>query len=299
MNLKTTNSREDIPEAGMVSSIRDALDWADKCLSGAGINTPRRDAEVLLSHVTGIETIFLYLDALKEIDGGRMAVYKDMIEQRSQRIPLDYIRGYADFMGMKIEVGRDTLVPRPETELLVEKALEILSVKQCADVLDIGTGSGNIALALAKMSGCRVLAIEKSAAAAGIAEKNAVRNGLQDKIVIAIVSMEDYFANTHTQKFDMIVSNPPYVKETEYSELEKEVKEEPREALVAGIDGLIYIRMILENSMGLLKPGGSVFIEIGYGQKDEVEQIAVKAGYTKRSFIKDYSGIYRILSVSI
>jgi release factor glutamine methyltransferase len=283
-------------------------------LTGLGIDDANREAELIISHCLGVDRVMLYKDnpdvprdAILEIDR--------FIRRREKREPIQYILGYADFCGLKIRVGRGVLVPRPETELLVEEAVRTIRREESGEkgsslyasrfthlrILDLCTGSGCIALALAKaFPDALVYGTEISEIAIGYANKNAETNGIRNVRFLKGNLFEHVQEKLETQnsypKFDLIVSNPPYIKSEDIKNLQPEVREwEPAEALDGGEDGLNYYRMIIPVAGNYLGDHGFLILEIGINQAWEIKEMARDAGFQKISVKKDYAGIERIL----
>lgn len=245
------------------------------------------DIDWILSEVLGLKTAELLRDikmSAKEQDR-----IKEIIKRRAVGEPLQYILGYTEFDGYKIAVNPAVLIPRPETELLVEEALGF--IKAGDRVLDLCTGSGAIAVAVAKQSGAEIFGCDISADAIEVARKNAAVNE-----VSAEFFESDLFDNVEG-KFDIIISNPPYIKTAEIETLQKEVKDfEPNTALDGGEDGLDFYRAIVRGAKEHLKDSGRLFLEIGEGQADAVKTILEEAGFTVTAVKKDYENIDRIVS---
>ncbi|UCH95490.1 MAG: peptide chain release factor N(5)-glutamine methyltransferase [Candidatus Aminicenantes bacterium] len=205
--------------------------------------------------------------------------------------PIAYILKRKEFYGETFYINKNVLIPRPETEILVEHAIESIN-KKPANILDIGAGSGVIAILLARHTGAAVTAVEKSRSAFYVLKKNIALHGMTGKVTPVC---GDLFPAA-TTGFDMIVSNPPYVSEAEWQELDPNVKNhEPKEALVAGEDGLLIIRRIAAIANYYLNPGGKLLMEIGYNQEEPVRRILESAKFSKVEFFKDYSGVSRVV----
>lgn len=205
--------------------------------------------------------------------------------------PIAYILKQKEFYGETFYINKNVLIPRPETEILVEHAIEGIS-KKPANILDIGSGSGVIAILLAKLTGSTVTAIEKSKKALYVLKKNIAVHGVTEKVTPVCGDLFPAAANG----FDMIVSNPPYGSEAEWQDLAPNVKDhEPKEAVVAGEDGLLVISRIVDGAKYCLKPGGKLLIEIGYKQEAPVRKILESSKFTQIEFFKDYSSIPRVV----
>ena len=234
------------------------LQWTTEYFSEKGFEQPRADAEVLLAHALGMERIHLYLNYDKPLSAEELARFRGFIRRRAAFEPTQYITGKQEFWSLDFEVTPAVLIPRPETEVLVEKALEIAGNEPCL-VLDLGTGSGAIAVALAhERTGIRVIAADKSWSAIEVARRNAVRHGVADRISFVVTDL--FGAIASRPLFDLIVSNPPYVSDAEFLDLAPEIANyEPRSALRGGGKrGLALIRKILEQFHVHLKPRGSL-----------------------------------------
>jgi release factor glutamine methyltransferase len=277
------------------------LRWTTSYFAGKGIGQPRADAEVLLAHILGMERIQLYLNYERPLSSEELARFRQLVRRRAAFEPTQYIVGKQEFWSLEFETGPAVLIPRPETEILVEKALGLAGDRP-ALVLDIGTGSGAIAVALAhERPGIRVVAIDKSFPALVVAKRNALRHEVADRVRFAAMDLTD--ALLPGRRFDIIVSNPPYVAETEFLDLAPEIANyEPHSALRGGgARGLGIVRRILERFRDYLKPGGSLLVEIGHQHADILERERELAGAPAEEFefIRDYSGIRRVLHVRI
>ena len=277
----------------MSNNVKKALIWAIESLKGSGIENPQLDAEVLLSYVLDIDRTQLYLYPEAILNEEKSLLYKILTEKRQSHIPVSYLTGHREFMSLDFKVNENVLIPRPETEILVETVIK--SSASHSKVLDLGTGSGAIAVSLAKyIPDCFVLATDLSLESLKIAGENAVINGVDNRILFAQMDLFDAILPNY--RLDYIVSNPPYIPTDDIEKLSDEVRKyEPITALDGGIDGLDIIRKILGNAFVLLKPSGRLAIEIGYGQGDNILKIADDVGgYSDYSFVNDYAGIQRV-----
>ncbi|MEK7399712.1 MAG: peptide chain release factor N(5)-glutamine methyltransferase, partial [Candidatus Poribacteria bacterium] len=277
----------------MSNNVKKALIWAIESLKGGGIENPQLDAEVLLAYVLDTDRTQLYLYPETILDEEKSLYYKILTWKRQSHIPVSYLTGHKEFMSLDFKVNESVLVPRPETEILVEAVIK--SSASHSKIFDLGTGSGAIAISLAKyIPDCLVLATDLSLEALMIARENAVINGVNDKILFGQTDLFD--AILPNFGFDYIVSNPPYIPTDDIKNLSDEVRKfEPTMAIDGGIDGLDIIRKILGNAFVLLKPSGRLAIEIGYGQSDEVQRIAEETEkYSDYAIIEDYSRIPRV-----
>ncbi len=278
-------------------TVLNVLQWTTKYFSQKEFEQPRADAEVLLAHALGVERIQLYLNYDKPLSAEELALFRGLVRRRASFEPTQYITGKQEFWSLDFEVTPAVLIPRPETEVLVEKALEIAG-NEPSLVLDIGTGSGAIAIAMAhERTGIRIVAADKSWSAIEVARRNAARHGVADRIFF--VAADLFGAVAPLPLFDLIVSNPPYVSDAELLDLSAEIANyEPRSALRGGGKrGLALIRKILEGFHARLKPNGSLLMEIGLGQAEILEAEFSERLAGRFQFFEDYSGVKRVLHV--
>ncbi|MEN6441806.1 MAG: peptide chain release factor N(5)-glutamine methyltransferase [Syntrophobacter sp.] len=274
-------------------TILKVLQWTAGYFGGKGIEQPRADAEVLLAHLLGVERIQLYLNYDKPLAPEELARFREFVRRRAASEPTQYILGKQEFWSLEFEVTPDVLIPRPETEIIVEKVLELAADRSML-VLDIGTGSGAIAVTLAHESPrMSLIASDRSLAALEVARRNAVRHSVAERV--RFVQMDLMQALLPNRQFDFIVSNPPYIAESEFLDLAPEIANyEPHSALRGGgRQGLDLVRGILREFRDFLKPGGSLLIEIGQGQAEILERELT----SRHEFIKDYADIKRVLHV--
>lgn len=284
-------------------AVLDLIRWTATYFGSKGIESPRLDAELLLAHVLGMDRMGLYVNFDRPMSAGELADYRELVKARARREPVKYLTGECEFMSLALGVGPGVLIPRPETEHVVERAVELLrsqSMPSPALVWDVGTGSGCIAIALAEaVPAVTVVASDISIAALRMARANALRHGLADRILF----VNAVFLDAHRQgaPADIVVSNPPYVAEPEWQSLAPEiVSHEPREALVAGHDGLSHIRRLFQDAPLHLRPGGRLLCEIGDGQSDAVREIAAAGGrYESLTFLRDLAGIERVADAQV
>ena len=272
------------------------LQSARELLEISGLNDADREAELILSHCLGIDRLHIYKEN-PDIPRNILLQIYEYLRRRAAREPLQYILGYAEFHGLKIKVGPGVLIPRPETELLVEEAIKTVHTSHFTSlrILDLCTGSGCIALALAReFPDAQVYGTDTSEVALTYARENADRNRIQN-VTFLKGSLFDPLKNLDL-KFDVIVSNPPYIKRDEIGNLQPEITDwEPGEALDGGEDGLDYYKMLIPEAGDYLKENGYLVLEIGIGQSDEVKWMEEEAGFQDIIVIRDYSGIERIL----
>lgn len=265
------------------------IQWTTGHFEKKGIPNPRLDAELLLASVLKCKRVDLYIGFENAVSEKHLAEYKALIERRAKREPLQYILGETEFWGLKFKVTPDVLIPRPETELLVEEALKFPEAKT---ILDIGTGSGCIAVSLAKhLPEAKVVATDISKESLEVAKQNAEKNGVADRIEFVASDIAPWlFFETQERKFDLIVSNPPYIDPLELDLLQTEVsRHEPRRALDGGKDGMEIVEKILKEAPDFLKSPGRLMLEVGEGQAE-----ALKKKYPCETR-KDYAGIERVI----
>jgi release factor glutamine methyltransferase len=281
-----------VAQATRSSSIRQALDAATDALRAVGIEDPRLDAEVLLAEASGRDRAALVTNPDNAIPAPAARLFGEMVRRRLRREPVAYIVGRKGFRNLELAVDRRVLVPRPETELLVEVALE----RAPSTLLDVGTGSGAIALAVAdELPACEIVATDTSTAALEAARGNAARLGMSDRVRFAAGTIPADGA------FDLILANLPYVAEPDWPSLQPEVAQwEPREALLAGADGLDAIRGLLEEcgrafSRYPAETSTAVALEIGEGQAPAVAELLRGAGFGAIESRRDLAGIERVV----
>ena len=257
----------------------------------AGIESPRLTIELLLAHVLKKKRLQIYLEFEREVDEATLEILRGLVKRRVAGEPLQYVTGEAEFCGLKLAVDRRVLIPRPETELLVE----VVAARQPATVVDVGTGSGCIALALAqRLPAAEVTAVDVSADALAAAKANASRYDFKNFTRLLQSDLLSIFPDSFT--VDAIVSNPPYIASGELAQLPREVKDfEPAQALFAGVDGLEVIRRLVLEAKRFLSPTGFVALEIGAGQCAAVTQLFESAGYQVAQVEKDLQGHERVI----
>jgi release factor glutamine methyltransferase len=262
----------------------------------AGIESAAKEAELLITEIIQTERTRLYT-ADPEITAEKFCIIDSLARRRIAGEPIQYIIGHVEFYGLTIRVGPGVLIPRPETELLVEEAIRILKPLPEPSVLDLCTGTGCIAIAIAKnIPGSTVLGTDRSARAIDYARRNAGENNTANVSFL----IGDLFQPVQGKSFHCIISNPPYIKKKVIPLLQKEVREyEPHEALDGGEDGLEFYRRIFSEGPSLLLENGSMLMEIGHDQADEIASLAQEAGLREIRLIKDYAGIRRIFAARL
>jgi release factor glutamine methyltransferase len=274
--------------------IAEVVKEASTILENAGVLEARRDAGSLLSYVLGRDRTFLISHADDQVSEESLSRFRELVARRAAGEPLQYITGVQDFFGREFRVTPDVLIPRPETELLIEAAL----TKAGADayLCDVGTGSGCIAVTLlCEMANARALAVDKSLAALEIAKFNARAQLVADRAEFLV---SDCFSalDPRVYQFDLVVSNPPYVPEPVVAGLQREVRDhEPLVALSPGPDGLAMIRRLLEESPAFLRQEGHMLMEIGFDQSDDVKRLVDPSVWDLLDIRPDLQGIPRIV----
>lgn len=271
------------------------LNWTKQYFADKGVENPRLDAEILLCAVLKCERINLYMDFERPLNEQELADYKKLVIRRAQNEPLAYILGEKAFMRNVFKVNKYTLVPRPETELLVESLIRASElVNDSPKILDIGTGSGAIIVSLLDYLPQAVgAAVDISAGALSIAKENAVNIGVDKRA--AFIQSDLFTAIPDNKKFDIIVSNPPYIPAQDIKGLAKDVQNEPLNALDGGVDGLDFYRRITKESVHYLTEDGLLAFEIGIGQSEAVTALCRAAGLNCVAVRKDYAGIDRMV----
>ncbi len=277
-------------------TVLEAIKLSTEYLEKKNVESPRANAEILLAEVLNCKRLELYLSFDKPLKENELSSYREFIRKRGLRIPLQYIIGYVDFFGLKLIVNQNVLIPRPETELLVEKIINDYSYSESIRILDIGFGSGNISIALSKnIKNSNMLGIDISEKALEVANLNAENNLVKNNIEF---KKFDIITDDLSKlgKFDLIVSNPPYVSLSDFQNLEPELKVyEPSEALTDNSDGISFYKLIISLSKVLLNNNAKIYFEIGKDQHKEIFNLMTESGFSEIKIIKDYSGIERII----
>ena len=259
------------------------------------LESARLEAELLLAHVLGLERLRLYTEHDRPLNSGEIKKYKEVIRQRLSGKPLAYITGEKQFLNWNFYITPDVLVPRPETEILIEMVLEFTKNQDEGQILDLGTGSGVIALSLAHyLPAYQIDAVDISPAAIEVAKENALQQKLTERVTFYIGDLFSALPEEKQKSYTGIVSNPPYISSEVIPSLSKEVREEPQGALDGGIMGMEIINRIIEKAGEFLIPGGFLALEHGYDQLSLIKKAALKAGFGKVSSYKDYSGFPRV-----
>lgn len=278
------------------STVLDFLRIASDYFAEQGIETARLDAEVLLGHVLRKDRVFLYVHFDQPLEPFEVDQYRDLVGRRARREPLAYLTGEKEFYSQTFHVTPAVLIPRPETELLVEAVLAWAMEHPGLTIADVGTGSGAIAVTLAReLPDAKLLAIDTSAEALAVAEENAKKLGVADRVRLL---RGEWLAPVRGQSLDAVVSNPPYIASADIEQLEPEVRRfEPRLALDGGRDGLDAYRVLLKQAATVVRPDGAMFLEIGHDQAEAVVDLSRLSGWQTEEIISDHAGIQRIVSL--
>ncbi|MFZ0455524.1 MAG: peptide chain release factor N(5)-glutamine methyltransferase [Ignavibacteriaceae bacterium] len=276
----------------VLESIKLSTDYLQK----KGIESPRINAELLLANILNCKRLDLYLKFDQPLKEEEINMYREFISRRGKFEPLQYITGSVEFFGLEFKVNSSVLIPRPETEILVEAIIDSAGKEENVDILDIGTGSGNIAVSVAKnLPNSKISAIDISSDALLVAEKNAKLNSVEGRIDF----MNDSILNGviyAAKKYDIVVSNPPYISVEEFGNLQPELKVyEPRTALTDEGDGFSFFRIISSKTKNLLKDKGKLFFEVGKDQYKQVENILLENGFRNINIKRDYLNIERVI----
>ena len=285
-------------------TVIEILKLSEEYLAKHGVPDARRNAELLASHVLGKSRLDLYLEHERPLDDEEVRNMRAALAQRKDRKPIQYIFGEAEFYGLPFEVDPSVLVPRPETELLVEESLRALKETRVgkAVVYEVGTGSGCISVSVAKnFDNCRIYASDISTEALKIASGNAAKNDVSEKIEFLLGHDLKPFRDAGAPQADLVVSNPPYVPTAELQNLEPEVRDyEPTIALDGGPDGLDVIKRFIDQAPGTMSVGGTLLLEIGIGQSRAVTDYINSSGcFDEPGIVKDYQDIDRIVIVKL
>ena len=285
-------------------TVRRLLEWTTPFFTRKGVDSPRLSAELLLAHVLKAPRIKLYTDYERVLEPGQLGAYRDLVRRAAEEEPVAYLTGRAHFFNLEFEVTRDVLIPRPDTETLVENAIQLMRKEPGLEkprILDLCTGSGCIAAAIAtNIKDAVVTATDISAAAVVVAKRNLERLGLAERV---IVEQGDLFAPLQKMvdrhPFHLIVANPPYIPSGQIPQLDRSVRDyEPIAALDGGMDGLAPHRRILAESAAHLLPGGQVLLEIAFDQGELAKAIAAEhSGLKDVRILKDHAGHDRVLAV--
>jgi release factor glutamine methyltransferase len=291
-----------MPQTAEIWTVRRLLEWTTGFFTRKAVDSPRLSAELLLAHVLNYPRIKLYTDYERPLADRELSTFRALVQRGADQEPIAYLTGKAHFFNLEFEVTRDVLIPRPDTETLVENVLQLTRNTtgfEAPRVLDLCTGSGCIAAAIAHhLKSATVYATDLSPQAAAVARKNIERLGLAQRVTVAAGDLcEPLSASIDVAPFHLIVSNPPYIPTGEIEDLDRSVRDyEPRLALDGGIDGLMLHRRILEQAADRLIPGGRVLLEIAFNQGDLAKQAAAHfPAFDDVRVLKDAAGHDRVL----
>jgi release factor glutamine methyltransferase len=272
------------------------LELAAKFFAGRGIPSARLDAELLLAEVLATDRVGVYLRFDRPLGRPEVDAYRALIKRRGDGEPVAHLTGRREFWSRSLVVSPDVLVPRPETELVVERALAAIDAPDRAwRILDLGTGSGAIAIALAsERPNAAITAVDVSPAAAAVAERNAAAHGVGARVRILVSDWTAALAPE--ERFNLVVSNPPYIPSADLATLSAEVRREPALALDGGADGLRAYRRIVEEAARVLEPDGTLVCEVGAGQAAAVADLFAAAGFGDVGRFADLAGIERVIA---
>ncbi len=276
-------------------TIKALLAWTADHFAKKGLESPRLDAELLLAHVLACKRIDLIVRYDEQPNEAQRTAFRSLVQKRLERCPTAYLVGTREFYLLPFEVNAAVLIPRPDTETLVDVGIEFLKKRPAPNALDLGTGSGCVAVCLAhNVKGATVAAVDASPDAVAVAERNAVRHGVADRVRFQTGNL--FAAVEPGTRFDLIASNPPYIPPAEIETLMPEVKDhEPRLALDGGTDGLAFYRRIAAEARGWLKPGGMLAVEIGHTQGDAVRGLFERAELRSVAEVRDRGGRPRVV----
>jgi release factor glutamine methyltransferase len=278
-------------------TVLEVIQRSSEFLARKGVDSPRLQIELMLAQVLQVPRLQLYLNFDRGLTESELDLLRPMVKRRGDREPLQHILGSTSFCGLELEVNRDVLIPRPETELLAEQACAHLANLNApsSTVLDFGTGSGCLAVSIAaRCPAAQVHAVDISPSALVVAGRNAARHGVAGRI--AFHCGEGFAALPPGERFDLLVSNPPYIPAPEIEALQPEVRDhDPRLALDGGADGLQCFRWLAAEAPARLKPGALAMFEFGDGQAPALQELFGQTGWAVRAIAPDYSGRARIL----
>ncbi|MDQ3439645.1 MAG: peptide chain release factor N(5)-glutamine methyltransferase [Planctomycetota bacterium] len=290
-------------EPGGAWTVRRLLEWTSGFFTRKNVDAPRLSAELLLAHVLNVPRIKLYTDYERVLQDKDLATFRALVQRAGEQEPIGYLTGKAHFFNLEFEVGPGVLIPRPDTETLVENVLQLARNTpgfEAPRVLDLCTGSGCIAAAIAhRLKNAIITAIDKSQTAVAIAKRNIEKVGVADRVSVEQGDLYEPLSRmVDVAPFNLIVSNPPYIPTSQMEALDRNVRDyEPPEALDGGIDGLVLHRRILEDGADRLVPGGRIYLEIGFDQGPASREAAShSADFDDIRVLKDYAGHDRVLT---
>lgn len=277
-------------------TVLEAINLSTEYLKKKGVESARLNAELMLAHILNCKRLNLYLMFDRPLNDAEVNTYRDFLARRGKREPLQYVLGKTEFYNVILKTDSRALIPRPETELLVETILNFYKDKEELNFLDIGVGSGCITVALLKnLKEAKATAIDISENALNLTKENLKLNNIENQItLLKFNALEDDYSKLG--KFDFVVSNPPYISKTEYENLQPELKNfEPIIALTDNEDGAKFYKIIIENSHHLLNPKGRLFFELNPSVSKKVEELLVANNFISINLIKDFNNHFRII----
>jgi release factor glutamine methyltransferase len=292
-----------MPETEGTWTVRRLLEWTTPFFTRKGVDSPRLSAELLLSHVLSIPRIKLYIDYERAPDPPQLAAYRELVRRAAEDEPVAYLTGRAHFFSLEFKVTRDVLIPRPDTETLVENVIQLVRRQQGLEnprVLDLCTGSGCIAAAIAQnIKSAHVVATDNSPAAVALAKENIATLNLGDRVMVEEGDLFSPLSRlVDRQPFNLLVSNPPYIPSGQIANLDRSVRDyEPHLALDGGPDGMSFHRRIFTEAPQHLLAGAFVFLEIAFDQADLAKEIAGEhAEFSEVRILKDHAGNPRVVA---
>jgi release factor glutamine methyltransferase len=292
-----------MPTTAETWTVRRLLEWTTGFFTRKDVDAPRLSAELLLAHVLNVPRIKLYTDYERPLADRELTVYRGLVKRAGEQEPIAYLTGRGFFFNLEFEVGPGVLIPRPDTETLVENVLQTARATpgmESPRVLDLCTGSGCIACAIAhRIKSANVIAIDLSEPAVMIARRNVQRLGLADRVEVLQGDLYEPLKNAvDAQPFNLIVANPPYIPTSQVDSLDRNVRDyEPKLALDGGLDGLFVHRRILEQAAYRLAPGGRIYLEIAHDQGEEARaMVESHAGLENVRLLRDYGGKDRVVT---
>lgn len=285
------------PAETPVWTVAALLQWTERHFAEKKLESPRLDAQVLLAHALGLKRSDLYVRHEYQPTESERALFRSLVTKRLAKTPVAYLVGHKEFFLLPFEVNSDVLIPRPSTETLVMTGLKILETLPEPKIIDLGTGSGCIAISIAvRNSRVRGLAADISEAALSMAHRNAVKHGVSNRI--ELIHSDLFNSVPRGTRYDMVVSNPPYIPSGDIGGLASDVKDhEPRSALDGGEDGYAVVDRILEGAAGYLIPEGWLLLEVGIEQADRVVEKAKASGWQHIKTINDVEGVPRVVQL--
>ena len=274
-------------------NIEKAINHGSKILEKYSIRSAKLDSEILISKVIGHERDYILLNQNDYLNKDHLNHFKSLINQRSKGKPIAYLIGKKDFWNYEFKINNYVLVPRPDTELIIEEVLKLTKNKNCIKLLDIGVGSGCILLSiLSEKKDFYGVGIDISKKCLDLSKINALNLGVQNRVKFFKTDVDNF----NYGKYDLIVSNPPYIRKFDLKYLDKEVMNfEPKLSLDGGLDGLSVIRKVVKKASELLRTNGILILEIGFDQKDRVKKILKNRGFYINKVLKDYANNYRCI----